>query len=166
MRYFLEAASLCYRSASDAIHPGLCGADTFSYIGEETFFDMPKVLLKIVAVLAGLGILIYLLGRRLTNWETEVIQESSGSHSPTIEEPKAHVSPSADGQSAEQVSELKQIKGIGPVIEEKLNGIGYYSLQQIASLTDEEKNRIEEELAFPGRIERDQWVEQAKEILG
>ena len=51
------------------------------------------------------------------------------------------------------------------MIEEKLKQIGYYRLEQIANLSQEEKDRIEEELSFPGRIERDQWVEQAKALL-
>lgn len=118
---------------------------------------MPKILLRIIAVLAGLGILFYLLGRKLSDWEAEVLGDFE--NGPSLSENSV---PHADGQ----VSELKQIKGIGPVIEDKLNGIGFYSLQQIANLTKEEENRIEEELNFPGRVERDQWVEQAKALVG
>lgn len=126
---------------------------------------MPKVLLKIIAVLAGLGILIYLLGRKLTEWEAEVVQDYENEPSPSLESTPPNPPPMVDGQYSAE-GDLKKIKGIGPVIEEKLRNIGYHHVQQIANLTEEEKARIEEELNFPGRIERDQWVEQARSILG
>ncbi|MCY0147641.1 hypothetical protein OEG84_07910 [Hoeflea sp. G2-23] len=57
---------------------------------------------------------------------------------------------------------LKQVKGIGPQNEAKLNGIGVNSFAQIAAWTKKEQADIGERLAFPGRIEREDWVGQAK----
>lgn len=122
---------------------------------------MPKVLLKILAFLAGLGIFFYLLGRKFSIWEIEAVQQLKQKGAALRQNDTVPAPPSAGTKS----EDLKQIKGIGKVIEEKLKQIGYYRLEQIANLSQEEKDRIEEELSFPGRIERDQWVEQAKALL-
>jgi len=123
---------------------------------------MTKLFLKTLAFLVGLGILGYLLGRRFSIWEIEAVQQlKEKEHAP-----RSNSANNSDSLSSEGAEDLKQIKGIGKVIEQKLNQIGYFRLQQIASLTEEEKERIEQELSFPGRIERDQWVEQARSLLG
>lgn len=59
---------------------------------------------------------------------------------------------------------LTLIKGIGPVLEKKLNDSGIVSFTQIANWTNEEVNSFSEELNFKGRVERDKWIEQAKEL--
>lgn len=58
--------------------------------------------------------------------------------------------------------DLKKILGVGKVIEEQLNGMGIYHYRQIADFTDDDINNVNEALAFPGRIERDEWIEQAR----
>jgi len=62
--------------------------------------------------------------------------------------------------------DLKKILGIGGVIEEQLNGMGVYHFSQIADFTQSDVDNINEALAFPGRIERDEWIEQARELAG
>ncbi|SDX31769.1 hypothetical protein SAMN05444411_104195 [Lutibacter oricola] len=63
-------------------------------------------------------------------------------------------------------SDLKLIKGIGAGIEEKLNSIGIYNFQQISKFTAEDIEKVTELTKFfPGRIDRDNWVGQAKELL-
>ena len=62
----------------------------------------------------------------------------------------------------ENPDELKRIKGIGAVIEETLNELGVYTFAQIAQWTPENISWVENSLAFPGRIEREDWVNQAK----
>ena len=57
---------------------------------------------------------------------------------------------------------LKQIKGIGPQIEAKLNAAGINSFAQIAGWTKKQQAEFAEQLSFAGRIEREQWVSQAK----
>ncbi|EAU40380.1 NADH dehydrogenase subunit E [Fulvimarina pelagi HTCC2506] len=59
--------------------------------------------------------------------------------------------------------DLKQIKGIGPVIEGKLNDVGVYHFWQIAAWRREELIWIDNYLNFRGRAVRDRWVDQAKE---
>jgi len=62
--------------------------------------------------------------------------------------------------------DLKLISGVGPFIEEKLNNIGIYTFEQIASLSVEQTEKITEAIEFfPGRIQRDDWVGQARRLL-
>jgi len=64
------------------------------------------------------------------------------------------------------IDDLKQIKGIGPVIEKKLNMLGIISFQQISELTPEAVAQISHMLKFfPDRIQRDHWVQQAKQLM-
>lgn len=58
--------------------------------------------------------------------------------------------------------DLKRIKGIGPVIEKTLNGLGVYQFEQISQWNDDNVSWIENFLAFPGRIGREEWVSQSK----
>ncbi len=60
---------------------------------------------------------------------------------------------------------LTTINGIGPVIEKKLHGLGITTFQQIAELDQARMDEINEQLSFKGRIERENWVEQAKELI-
>lgn len=64
-----------------------------------------------------------------------------------------------------ETDDLKKILGIGSVLEEKLNDMGVYHFSQIAEFTDEDVNNINTHLSFPGRIERDEWIPQAKELM-
>ncbi len=62
--------------------------------------------------------------------------------------------------------DLKKIKGIGRVLEGKLHGMGITTFRQIADFSAAEIDRVNAVLDFPGRIERERWVEQAKAIVG
>jgi len=66
--------------------------------------------------------------------------------------------------SAEASDKLTEINGISPVIEGKLQALGITSFAQIAELTDERIAEIDEQLNFKGRIDREEWVEQAKKL--
>ena len=57
---------------------------------------------------------------------------------------------------------LTRIKGIGVKIEETLNSQGIYHFDQIANWTDENIKWVDANVAFPGRVKRENWVEQAK----
>lgn len=57
---------------------------------------------------------------------------------------------------------LQKIKGVGPVIEAKLNAAGITSFTQIAGWSRKQQAVFGEQLSFPGRIEREDWVRQAK----
>ncbi len=64
------------------------------------------------------------------------------------------------------VDNLKKIKGIGPKLENLLNGFGIYHFDQIANWTDDEVLWVDSYLKFKGRIERDNWIGQARELAG
>ena len=58
--------------------------------------------------------------------------------------------------------DLKRIRGIGRQNEARLNAIGVTTFAQIAAWTKKQQAEIGDRLAFPGRIEREEWVSQAK----
>jgi NADH-quinone oxidoreductase subunit E len=60
--------------------------------------------------------------------------------------------------------DLKLIKGIGPKLEGVLNGLGVWHFDQIASWGPDEIAWVTSHLNFRGRIERESWVAQAKEL--
>ncbi|MBI1384551.1 MAG: NADH-quinone oxidoreductase subunit NuoE [Rhizobiales bacterium] len=63
---------------------------------------------------------------------------------------------------AGRADDLKRIKGIGKVNEDRLNGLGIYHFHQIAAWTRPEIRWVTTYLAFPGRIDREDWVGQAR----
>jgi NADH-quinone oxidoreductase subunit E len=60
--------------------------------------------------------------------------------------------------------DLKRISGVGPVNEERLNALGIFHFDQVAAWTAEEIAWVDEHLSFHGRIEREDWVGQAKKL--
>ena len=60
--------------------------------------------------------------------------------------------------------DLKKISGVGPVLEGKLHGLGITRFSQIAAFTAEDITRVDDALAFKGRVERDDWIGQAKTL--
>ena len=62
--------------------------------------------------------------------------------------------------------DLTLINGVGPFIEKKLNDIGIYTYKQIAEFDGPKIEQVTRDVAyFPGRIEKDDWVGQAKKLL-
>jgi large subunit ribosomal protein L21 len=61
--------------------------------------------------------------------------------------------------------DVSLIGGVGPVLEKKLAALGITSLRQIAEFTPADIERVDGELAFKGRIEREEWVQQAKDLI-
>jgi NADH-quinone oxidoreductase subunit E len=62
--------------------------------------------------------------------------------------------------------DLKAIAGVGPKLEQVLNGLGIHSYRQVAALTGEEIVTLEQKLGLQGRIERDGWTAQAMTLAG
>ncbi|NND00813.1 MAG: 30S ribosomal protein S2 [Gammaproteobacteria bacterium] len=81
------------------------------------------------------------------------------------EEPKPEPDPAKETTIAAKNDDLTQITGIGPVIAGKLDAMGITSFQQIADFTAEDVERIDGELNFKGRIERENWIVQAKQLV-
>jgi peptide/nickel transport system ATP-binding protein len=60
--------------------------------------------------------------------------------------------------------DLKKISGVGPKIEGILNDLGIYTYAQVASWKKAERDWVDARLKFHGRIEREDWVKQAKAL--
>lgn len=62
-------------------------------------------------------------------------------------------------------SNLSLISGVGPTIEKKLRAAGITSWNDIAAWSEADVAKWDEELKLRGRATREEWVEQAKELL-
>lgn len=69
--------------------------------------------------------------------------------------------PNALTEQPQEVDDLKRIKGIGAVIEEKLHEIGVYQFRQVAQWNNNNIAWVENLIAFPGHIMREDWPGQA-----
>jgi len=65
---------------------------------------------------------------------------------------------------AKAFDDLELIAGVGPKLAETLSEMGISTFQQIANWTIEDIERVDQQLNFPGRIVRENWVEQAKAL--
>lgn len=84
---------------------------------------------------------------------------------PKAEEPQVEAAPAADPGPDGIGDNLTTINGIGPVIEKKLHGLGITTFKQIAELDQDRIDEINAQLSFKGRIEREEWVAQAKKLI-
>ncbi|MFK7838162.1 MAG: hypothetical protein AB8B60_18275 [Sulfitobacter sp.] len=71
--------------------------------------------------------------------------------------PELYDAPPADG-----ADDLKLISGVGPKLEQTLNDMGIYRFHQVAAWRKKEIAWVDDRLRFKGRIERDDWMSQAK----
>ena len=86
----------------------------------------------------------------------------------TTPRPKA-----AEGEKPELVEaardgradDLKLISGIGPKLEQKLNSLGIWHYAQIADWTQANIDWVNAAISFRGRIEREKWVPQARQLI-
>ncbi len=84
-----------------------------------------------------------------------------------VSELEAALAAANKAQSPAEQQSLRQIRGIGPAFERALLGLGLDTVSQIAALTADEIERIAPLIkARPDRIVRDDWVGQAKRLLG
>ncbi len=77
-------------------------------------------------------------------------------------EVKVKAAPVAVAAGADDIS---LIAGIGPKIQKALTEAGITSFAQIASWTPEDVEKIEAEIKQKGRVAREEWIEQAKELM-
>ena len=62
--------------------------------------------------------------------------------------------------------DLTKIKGIGPINQHRLNELGVWHYDQVAAWSPPEVAWVSAYLAFPGRIDRENWVGQASDLAG
>ena len=83
--------------------------------------------------------------------------------------PKAATAPVTDENGGikkplGKIDDLKLIKGVGAVLEQRLNDAGIYHFWQIAKLRKAQMESLEGMLRFPGRMTRDNWKAQARAL--
>ena len=95
-------------------------------------------------------------------------KRSAKTAAPKAETPKAEAKKAAPKKAAAKVTDgaddLTDISGVGPVIVKKLAAEGVTTFAQVAAWTDADVDAIEEKLSFKGRVGREDWIAQAKEL--
>ena len=108
--------------------------------------------------------------------ETAEAETMEPAPEPEPAEPEVHPSEAVlaelEGKQPEQMDkpsnggdDLTAITGVGPRIAEVLNGLGIWTYQQIAGWLPENETWIENHLSFKGRVSRENWVGQAKDLV-
>lgn len=75
-------------------------------------------------------------------------------------QPKLYDAPS-DGPR----DNLSALNGVGPALQSRLNRLGIYYFHQIAAWTEDEAAWVDEEIRGQGRILREDWSGQARNLL-
>lgn len=78
--------------------------------------------------------------------------------------PAKKAGPERLAKPAGKADDLKLISGVGPKLEQTLNKLGFWHYGQIGKWTKRDIVIVDDELSFKGRIERDDWVKQAKAL--
>ncbi|MDR3475929.1 MAG: 50S ribosomal protein L21 [Devosia sp.] len=84
---------------------------------------------------------------------------------------KAETAPAAAGEAPKAkadgdfIDDIKLIGGVGAALEKKLIAAGVASLKDIAAWTEADLAKFDEELALHGRAARDEWVQQAQDLI-
>jgi predicted flap endonuclease-1-like 5' DNA nuclease len=115
---------------------------------------------------------------RIAQLEQELSEASAAGDRPGSSERMA-IGPAASPPAAEPVQgtpppalpspegapdDLQKISGIGPSIEKTLHQLGIYHFRQIAQFTPDNVAWIDQRLRFRGRIEREDWIGQARRL--
>jgi large subunit ribosomal protein L21 len=77
----------------------------------------------------------------------------------------AKAAPKSAEEASVDASNLSLISGVGPAIEKKLRAAGITSWNDIAAWDDAAIEKWDAELKLAGRATKEEWVEQAKELL-
>ncbi len=80
--------------------------------------------------------------------------------------PKKDEAPATAAEAPAGVKDdVEIIGGVGPALKKKLASAGITTLTQVAAMSADEMAKLDEELKLGGRTEREEWIEQAKELL-
>ena len=115
------------------------------------------------------------------NWSSPLprTQGSSGIDLGASEAPIKEELPSADADGADLATEkfellaaprgapddLAKLPGVGPQLVKKLNDAGVYHYWQLSAMTPDEAAKLDADLKLNGRIGRDNWIEQARNLI-
>jgi large subunit ribosomal protein L21 len=103
-------------------------------------------------------------GHRQRHTILKITAVGSAKAAPAAKKEAAPKAAKADAP-APDASNLSLISGVGPAIEKKLRAAGVESWNDIASWDDAAIAKFDEELKLGGRATKEEWVEQAKELL-
>lgn len=97
---------------------------------------------------------------------TDILTDGAKASSAKKETPKAKAADETktDTATAAGADDLKKLSGVGPALEQKLHDAGVTSFAQIAGWGPAEITEFDEKLSFKGRIEREDWIGQAKKL--
>jgi len=70
----------------------------------------------------------------------------------------------AAAKKPDAADDLKLLSGVGPALEKKLNAEGVTTFAQVAGWKKADVAAMDEKLSFKGRIEREGWIAQAKDL--
>jgi len=91
--------------------------------------------------------------------------KKSAAKKPAAKKPAARkAGPERLKKARGKADDLKLISGVGPKLEQTLNKLGFWHFDQIASWKKADVAIVDDELSFKGRIERDEWIKQAKTL--
>ncbi|MFT5116986.1 MAG: large subunit ribosomal protein L21 [Kiritimatiellia bacterium] len=101
-------------------------------------------------------------------WYTEVkITDilASGAKKAPAKKKAAAPKAKAAAKAETGTDDLSKLTGVGPVLVKKLVEAGISSFAQIAAWSADDVATVDEKLNLKGRIERDDWIAQAKEFI-
>ncbi|HHB82471.1 MAG TPA: NADH-quinone oxidoreductase subunit NuoE [Devosia sp.] len=139
----------------DTIEPGPQNGRVFSapITGQTTLLDLPERKTNKAAAPK----------KRAT--KKPAAKKAADVKAPAAKAPAAKVAKGAlFAKPAGKADDLKLISGVGPVLEKKLNAFGVTRFDQVAKFTKKDVSALDDALSFKGRIDRDEWIKQAKAL--
>lgn len=99
--------------------------------------------------------------------ETEELSRRISEHEDRLNAKDHEIQNLKELVSARSADDLKRIKGIGPKLEVILHRLGITTFAQLGELDNAGVQDLQSQLSqFPGRVERENWVSQAKALSG
>lgn len=105
---------------------------------------------------------------------TEIL---TGGAKPSAAKPKAEKKAEAPAAAAQPLAapaataaagasdDISLIGGVGPKMEKGLRELGFNTFAAIAAMTPDDVEKVEAHVKQKGRVAREEWIEQAKELL-
>jgi small subunit ribosomal protein S2 len=110
----------------------------------------------------------------ISRGQGELGLDIGAAEAPMVEElPAANTNvPEEQTQNFEQLTaprgapdDLTKLTGVGPQLEKKLNDAGIYHYWQLAAMKPEDVQKVDADLKLHGRIDRDNWISQARTLI-
>ncbi len=101
---------------------------------------------------------------RILKPTSHIMVEVAESSTKTVEPEKVEKVKETKTEKTSVNEDIKQLSGVGPAMEKKLQAEGITTVSQIAELTKEQIIELDAKVGVKGKIE-DTWQNEAKEIL-